>query len=62
MSLGPHTSQSPLQLGLTAVGLPSRHWLRFTRRKAFSTVSGNGSVNDGATVDAFPRVKNQKEI
>jgi hypothetical protein len=62
MFLGPHTSQSPLQLGLTVAGLPGRHWLRFTRCKTFSTVSGNRSVNDGATVDAFPRVKNQEEI
>jgi hypothetical protein len=62
MFLGPHTSQSPLQFGLSAVELPSRHWLRFTRRQTFSPVGGNGSVNDGATVDAFPGVKNQEEI
>jgi len=44
------------------VGLSSRHRLRFTRREALSTVGRNGPVDDGAAVDTFPGIKNEKEI
>lgn len=44
------------------VSLTSRDRLRLAGGQAFPAVGRNGSVDDGAAIDAFPCVKNQKEI
>jgi hypothetical protein len=41
------------------------HWLRrlgIPGGQAFAPVVGNRTIDDGAAVDAFPRVEDQKEV
>ncbi len=43
-------------------GLASRNRLSFASGEALSSIGRNGSVNDGATVNALPGVENEKKI
>ena len=36
--------------------------LRVSGRQAFAAIVGNGAVDNGAAIDAFPCVKHEKEI
>ena len=62
MCPGPHTINRQDEPSRKTAGLASRHRLRFASGQALSSISRNRSVDDGATVNAFPRVENEKEI
>ena len=42
--------------------LSRRDGLRFARRETLPAVGGNGAIDDGAAVDAFPGIEDEKEI
>lgn len=42
--------------------LSRRDGLRFARRQTLAAVGGNGAIDDGTAVDAFPGVEDEKEI
>lgn len=42
--------------------LPSGDGLGLARGEALSTIVGDGAIDDGAAVDAFPGVENEEEI
>jgi len=62
MFLALHTILPPDGQSGNVAGLAGRNRLRFTRGKAFSPIGGNRPIDDGATVNAFPGIKNEKEI
>jgi hypothetical protein len=62
MCSGPHTINRQHEPSRKTAGLAGRHRLRLASGKALSPIGRNRSVDDGATVNAFPRVENEKEI
>lgn len=42
--------------------LPSRDGLRGAGSQTFSTVVGDGAVNNGSTINAFPCIEHEKKI
>jgi hypothetical protein len=36
--------------------------LGFSDRKALAAIRGNGTIDNGTTIDAFPGIKHDKEI
>jgi hypothetical protein len=52
----------PYELNGKATGLAGRNRLSFASGEALPTIGRNRAVNDGAAVDTFPGIKNQKEI
>lgn len=59
---GPHTINRHDEPSRKTAGLAGRHRLCFASGEALSAIGRNRSVNDGATVNAFPSVENEKEI
>jgi hypothetical protein len=42
--------------------LPSHDGLRVAGSQTFSTVVGDGAVNNGSTINAFPCIEHEKKI
>lgn len=59
---GLHTILPPNEPTGDAAGLAGRNRLRFTCGEALSPIRRNRPIDDRATVDALPGVKNEKEI
>ena len=59
---GLHTILPQAEPSGNAAGSAGRNRLRFTRGEALSPIGRNRSIDDGATVNALPGVKNEKEV
>ena len=59
---GRHTTTSHRERSAASAGSAGRNRLSVACGEALPTVRRNGPIDDGATVDAFPGVENEKEI
>ncbi len=54
--------QADQALNTKRYDLPSRDGLRSAGSQTFSTVIGDGAVNNGSTINAFPCIEHEKKI
>lgn len=59
VQVGPQADQTP---STKRYNLPSRDGLRGAGSQTFSTVIGDGAVNNGSTINAFPCIEHEKKI
>lgn len=56
-----HRARAP-RFKMDPMFLACGNGLRFSDRQTFSAIRGNGTVDQGTTIDALPGIKHDKEI